>query len=88
MLGDVTSPGFSSRVARYASENAKTLTHQKQYSGPGQFPLVQLDHSASKLPVISSRKRQRSVCSPVTIRIAPPQSSDTRYSTWNKFTIL
>lgn len=78
IVGDVYSPGFSSRVAHYASEDSKTLTHQKQYSGPGQFPLVQLDHAASRLPILSSRRGQTSVRSPVTIKIAPPMSSDTR----------
>jgi hypothetical protein len=80
MFGNASSPGLSSRVARYADEDAKILTHQKQYSGPGQLPLVRLDHSASRLPVLSSRKSPRIVHSPVTIRIAPPQSSDTRYA--------
>ncbi|XP_069700414.1 uncharacterized protein [Periplaneta americana] len=74
LYGDVNSPGFSSRIARYANENTKTLTHQKQYSGPGQFPLVQLDRTASLLPVLSSRKSH----TPVTVRIAPPESSDSR----------
>jgi hypothetical protein len=78
IFGDVCSPGFSSRVAQYASENSKTLTHQKQYSGPGQFPLVQLDHASLKLPVLSSHRGQTNVRSPVTIKIAPPMSSDTR----------
>jgi hypothetical protein len=86
-LGDVSSPGLSSRVARYA-EDSKTLTHQKQYSGPGQFPLVQLDPSASRLPVLSYNKLRRSVHIPVTVRIAPPQSSDARYTTWDNFTLL
>lgn len=85
--GDVSSPGLSSRVARYA-EDSKTLTHQKQYSGPGQFPLVQLDHSASKLPILPYHKFRRSVHIPVTVRIAPPQSSDARYITWANFTVL
>ncbi|XP_021920770.1 nuclear pore complex protein Nup214 isoform X2 [Zootermopsis nevadensis] len=79
MFGNVSSPGLSSRVAHYASEDAKILTHQKQYSGPGQFPLVNLDHSASKLPVHFPRRDQRIVHSPVTVSIARPQSSDMRY---------
>jgi hypothetical protein len=78
IFGDACSPGFSTRVAHYASENSKILTHQKQYSGLGQFPLVQLDHAASRLPILSSRRGQTSVRSPVTIKIAPPISSDTR----------
>ena len=85
--GDVRSPGLSSRVARYA-EDSKMLTHQKQYSGPGQFPLVQLDHSASRLPILSYHKLRRSVHIPVTVRIAPPHSSDARYITWNNFIVL
>ncbi|PNF32565.1 hypothetical protein B7P43_G00344 [Cryptotermes secundus] len=79
MFGDVCSPGFSSRVAHYASEDSKTLTHQKQYSGPGQFPLVRLDHAASRMPILSSRRSQTSVQSRVTVKVAPPMSSDTRF---------
>lgn len=85
-FGDVSSPGLSSRVARYA-EDSKMLTHQKQYSGPGQFPIVQLGHSASRSP-ISYHKLRRSGHIPVTVRIAPPHSSDARYVTWNNFTVL
>ncbi|PSN41873.1 hypothetical protein C0J52_10238 [Blattella germanica] len=65
LYGDVNSPGFTSRVARYALDNLKSPTHQKQYSGPGQFPLVQLDRSGSKLPVVSTRRSQGIIHSPV-----------------------
>ena len=83
VYGDVNSPGFSSRVARYAIDNSKS-THQKQYLGPGQFPLVQLDRSASKLPVVSTRRSPAIIHSPVMIRVAPPESAETRYSIWYK----
>ncbi|KAJ9592599.1 hypothetical protein L9F63_015737 [Diploptera punctata] len=75
LYGDVNSPGFSSRVARYAPDNSKTLTHQKQYVGPGQFPLVQLNSSASRLP---TRRSVGAVHSPVRVRIAPPETLESR----------
>lgn len=73
VYSDVTSPGLSMRLAKYATEANSKLTHQSQY-GTGQFPKVNL--SASPLPLISAKNAK--IRSPVTVRIAPPEAS--RYS--------
>ncbi|XP_046743532.1 nuclear pore complex protein DDB_G0274915-like [Diprion similis] len=70
---DVTSPGLSTRLARYATEANSKLTHQSQYA-TGQFPKVNL--SVSPLPLINMKNAK--VRTPVTVRIAPPDTS--RYS--------
>ncbi|XP_046479364.1 uncharacterized protein [Neodiprion pinetum] len=70
---DVTSPGLSTRLAKYATEANNKLTHQSQYA-TGQFPKVNL--SVSPLPLINMKNVK--VRTPVTVRIAPPETS--RYS--------
>ncbi|XP_015108873.1 nuclear pore complex protein Nup214 [Diachasma alloeum] len=68
---DITSPGLTSRLTKYATE-ATTKLRQSPY-GTGQFPKVNL--SSSPTPLINSKTGKMRL--PVTVRIAPP---DTRYS--------
>lgn len=70
VYSDVTSPGLSSRLAKYATEANSKLTHQAQY-GTGQFPKVNI--GAGPLPLISTKNAK--IRSPVTVRIAPPDAS-------------
>lgn len=64
---DVSSPGITSRISKYAAEANCKLTHQSQY-GPGQFPKVNLN--AMPAPVISAKTIRARM--PVTVRVAPP----------------
>ncbi|XP_012251661.2 nuclear pore complex protein DDB_G0274915 isoform X2 [Athalia rosae] len=73
IYSDVTSPGLSSRLAKYATEANSKLTHQSQYL-TGQFPKVNLN--VSPLPLINMKNAK--VRTPVTVRIAPPETN--RYS--------
>ncbi|XP_011307036.1 nuclear pore complex protein DDB_G0274915 homolog [Fopius arisanus] len=68
---DVTSPGLTSRLTKYATEANTKLLHSPY--GMGQFPKVNLNSSPT--PLINSRTGKMRL--PVTVRIAPP---DTRYS--------
>ncbi|XP_046836958.1 mucin-5AC-like isoform X1 [Vespa crabro] len=70
---DVTSPGLTIRLTKYAAEANNKLTHQSQY-GTGQFPKVNLH--ASPIPLINAKSAK--IRGPVTVRIAPPET--TRYS--------
>nr|XP_050866759.1 mucin-5AC isoform X1 [Vespula vulgaris] len=70
---DVTSPGLTIRLTKYAAEANNKLTHQSQY-GTGQFPKVNLH--ASPIPLINAKSAK--IRGPVTVRVAPPET--TRYS--------
>ncbi|XP_058791500.1 nuclear pore complex protein DDB_G0274915-like isoform X2 [Phymastichus coffea] len=65
---DISSPGLTSRLTKYAAEASNKLTHQSQY-GAGQFPKVNLN--ASPIPVLSPKVARARI--PVTVRIAPPE---------------
>ncbi|XP_076231805.1 uncharacterized protein LOC143177619 isoform X3 [Calliopsis andreniformis] len=71
VYNDVTSPGLTTRLTKYAAEANSKLTHQSQYR-VGQFPKVNLH--ASPVPLIKSVKTR----TPVTVRVAPPDA--VRYS--------
>ncbi|KAK2583339.1 hypothetical protein KPH14_009338 [Odynerus spinipes] len=64
---DVTSPGLTTRLTKYAAEANNKLTHQSQY-GTGQFPKVNLN--VSPIPLINTKSPK--IRGPVTVRIAPP----------------
>ncbi|XP_075213467.1 uncharacterized protein LOC142319738 isoform X2 [Lycorma delicatula] len=72
LTADVSSMGFSSRVAQKG--NARDgVTHQTKYSGIGVFPLVQLN---SRSPKHSFSPRNSTAASKaVRVRIAPPDNS-------------
>ncbi|XP_063988104.1 nuclear pore complex protein DDB_G0274915-like isoform X2 [Diachasmimorpha longicaudata] len=65
---DVTSPGLTSRLTKYATE-ASTKLLQSPYA-TGQFPRVNLNSSPT--PLINSKTGKMRM--PVTVRIAPPDS--------------
>ncbi|XP_011497188.1 PREDICTED: putative GPI-anchored protein PB15E9.01c [Ceratosolen solmsi marchali] len=65
---DVSSPGFTTRLTKYAAEANNKLTHQPQY-GTGQFPKVNLH--ASPTPLLSPKIARARI--PVTVRVAPPE---------------
>jgi hypothetical protein len=66
---DVTSPGLTTRLTKYATEAKNKLNHQSQY-GTGQFPKVNLH--ASPIPMLSTKLTKSKV--PVTVRVAPPDT--------------
>ncbi|KAL0129145.1 hypothetical protein PUN28_004084 [Cardiocondyla obscurior] len=70
---DVSSPGLTTRLTKYATEANNKLTHQAQYS-TGQFPKVNLH--ANPLPMLNAKLRKMRI--PVTVRVAPPDV--TKYS--------
>ncbi|XP_015181160.1 PREDICTED: uncharacterized threonine-rich GPI-anchored glycoprotein PJ4664.02-like [Polistes dominula] len=67
---DITSPGLTLRLTKYAAEANNKLTHQSQYS-TGQFPKVNLH--ASPIPLINTKFAK--IRGPVTVRIAPPETT-------------
>ncbi|KAK0086167.1 hypothetical protein PV325_003672 [Microctonus aethiopoides] len=67
---DVTSPGLTSRLTKYAAEVNMKLIHQAQYS-PGQFPKVNLNTSPT--PIINARSSRARTS--VTVRVAPPDTA-------------
>ena len=67
MYTDVSSPGLTSRLTKYATEASRRLTHQPQYS-TGQFPKVNLN--ATPPPILSPKVVRSRM--PVTVRVAPP----------------
>ncbi|XP_031826864.2 uncharacterized protein LOC116424507 isoform X2 [Nomia melanderi] len=73
VYNDVTSPGLSSRLTKYAAEANNRLTRQSQYH-VGQFPKVNLQ--GSPVPVINPKCVKTRT--PVTVRVAPPDA--VRYS--------
>ncbi|XP_012280890.1 nuclear pore complex protein DDB_G0274915 [Orussus abietinus] len=76
VYADVNSPGFSTRLVKYATEASKKLTHQSQYAA-GQFPKINLH--ASPAPLLSAKAAKMRM--PVTVRIAPPdQNKYNKYS--------
>ncbi|XP_011865455.1 PREDICTED: mucin-19 isoform X2 [Vollenhovia emeryi] len=70
---DVSSPGLTTRLTKYATEAKNKLTHQSQY-GTGQFPKVNLH--ANPIPLLNSKLTKLRM--PVTVRVAPPDV--TKYS--------
>ncbi|KAK7864063.1 hypothetical protein R5R35_002718 [Gryllus longicercus] len=79
---DANSPGLASRIVQYREEGASTSdgvwTHQPQYNSPGQFPMVQLSHSSSSLPVLSPLSSQKASRRSVRVKIAPPDPLGSR----------
>ncbi|XP_014604098.1 PREDICTED: mucin-5AC-like isoform X2 [Polistes canadensis] len=78
---DITSPGLTLRLTKYAAEANNKLTHQSQYSA-GQFPKVNLH--ASPIPLINTKFAKTR--GPVTVRVAPPET--TKYSPQERQKIL
>ncbi|KAL6257642.1 hypothetical protein P5V15_011221 [Pogonomyrmex californicus] len=70
---DVSSPGLTTRLTKYATEAKNKLTHQSQY-GTGQFPKV--NFHASSIPMLNMKMTKMRM--PVTVRVAPPDV--TKYS--------
>ncbi|XP_050453334.1 mucin-5AC-like isoform X2 [Cataglyphis hispanica] len=70
---DVTSPGLTTRLTKYATEAKNKLTHQSQY-GAGQFPRVNV--YASPIPLLNAKSTKMRM--PVTVRVAAPDV--TKYS--------
>ncbi|XP_029677800.1 nuclear pore complex protein DDB_G0274915-like isoform X2 [Formica exsecta] len=70
---DVTSPGLTTRLTKYATEAKSKLTHQSQY-GAGQFPKVNL--YAGPVPLLNAKSTKMRM--PVTVRVAAPDV--TKYS--------
>ncbi|CAK9796883.1 hypothetical protein ANTPLA_LOCUS993 [Anthophora plagiata] len=81
VYNDVTSPGLTTRLRKYAAEANSKLTHQSQYR-VGQFPRVNLN--ASPVPLINAKTVKTRM--PVTIRVAPPNTI--RYSPPSKHKIF
>lgn len=81
MYNDVTSPGLTTRLTKYAAEANNKLTHQSQYR-IGQFPKVNLQ--ASPVPLINAKIVKTRT--PMTVRVAPPDAI--RYSPSRKQKIL
>ncbi|CAL7952529.1 unnamed protein product [Xylocopa violacea] len=81
VYNDVTSPGLTTRLTKYAAEANNKLTHQSQYR-VGQFPKVNLH--ASPVPVINAKSVKTRT--PVTVRVAPPRTI--RYSPPSRQNIL
>lgn len=67
VLTDVSSPGLTTRLTKYATEAKSKLTHQSQY-GTGQFPKVNIH--ANPIPLLNAKLRKMRM--PVTVRVAPP----------------
>ncbi|KYM81845.1 hypothetical protein ALC53_07637 [Atta colombica] len=78
---DVSSPGLTTRLTKYATEAKNKLTHQSQYA-TGQFPKVNLH--ASPIPLLNAKLTKMRM--PVTVRVAPPDV--TKYSPPEKQKIL
>ncbi|XP_072758217.1 uncharacterized protein [Anoplolepis gracilipes] len=70
---DVTSPGLTTRLTKYATEAKNKLIHQSQY-GAGQFPKVNL--YANPIPLLNTKSTKMRM--PVTVRVAAPDV--TKYS--------
>ena len=81
IYSDVTSPGLTTRLSKYASDINNKLLHQSQY-GMGHFPKVNLN--ASPTPLINTKTAKMRM--PVTVRIAQPDAI--RYSSQEKHKIL
>ncbi|XP_011157540.1 mucin-5AC isoform X2 [Solenopsis invicta] len=78
---DVSSPGLTTRLTKYATEAKTKLIHQSQY-GTGQFPKVNL--YANPIPMLNAKLTKMRM--PVTVRVAPPDI--TKYSPPEKQKIL
>lgn len=65
---DVSSPGLTTRLTKYATDAKSKLNYQSQY-GTGQFPKVNLQ--ANPIPLLNSKVRKMRMM-PVTVRVAPP----------------
>ncbi|XP_076640448.1 uncharacterized protein LOC143352091 [Colletes latitarsis] len=81
VYNDVTSPGLTTRLTKYAAEANNTLTHQARYR-VGQFPKVNLQ--ASSVPLINPKIVKTRT--PMIVRVAPPDA--VRYSPPGKQKIL
>lgn len=81
MYNDVTSPGLTARLTKYATEASNKLTHQSKYL-VGQFPKVNLH--ANSVPVINVKSMRTRT--PATVNVAP--SHAIRYSSPSKQNIL
>lgn len=81
VYNDVTSPGLTARLTKYATEASNKLTHQSKYR-VGQFPKVNLH--ANSVPVINVKSMRTRT--PVTVNVAP--SHAVRYSSPSKQNIL
>lgn len=66
---DVTSPGLTTRLSKYASEINNKLLQQPQY-GMGHFPKVNLNPTPT--PLINTKTAKMRM--PVTVRIAQPEA--------------
>ncbi|KAK1127676.1 hypothetical protein K0M31_003172 [Melipona bicolor] len=81
VYNDVTSPGLTARLTKYATEASNKLTHQSKYR-VGQFPKVNLH--ANAVPVINVKSMRTRT--PVTVNVAPSHAA--RYSSPSKQNIL
>ena len=81
VYNDVTSPGLTARLTKYATEASNKLAHQSKYR-VGQFPKVNLH--ASSVPLINAKSMKTRM--PSTVRVAP--SHTIRYSPPSKQNIL
>ncbi|XP_071875028.1 uncharacterized protein isoform X2 [Bombus fervidus] len=81
VYNDVTSPGLTARLTKYATEASNKLAHQSKYR-VGQFPKVNLHASSVPLINVKSMKTR----TPATVRVAP--SHTIRYSPPSKQSIL
>nr|XP_033202147.1 putative GPI-anchored protein pfl2 isoform X1 [Bombus vancouverensis nearcticus] len=81
VYNDVTSPGLTARLTKYATEASNKLAHQSKYR-VGQFPKVNLHASSVPLINVKSMKTR----TPTTVRVAP--SHTIRYSPPSKQNIL
>ncbi|XP_060822555.1 nuclear pore complex protein DDB_G0274915-like isoform X2 [Bombus pascuorum] len=81
VYNDVTSPGLTARLTKYATEASNKLAHQSKYR-VGQFPKVNLHASSVPLINVKSMKTRTQA----TVRVAP--SHTIRYSPPSKQNIL
>ncbi|XP_053971622.1 nuclear pore complex protein DDB_G0274915-like isoform X1 [Hylaeus volcanicus] len=81
VYNDVTSPGLTTRLTKYAAEANNKLTHQSRY-GVGQFPKVNLQ--ASSIPLINAKVVKTKT--PMIVRVVPLDA--VRYSPPGKQKLL
>lgn len=78
---DVSSPGLTTRLTKYATDAKSKLNYQSQYS-IGQFPKVNLQ--ANSIPLLNPKMGKMRM--PVTVRVAPPDVA--KYSSPERQKIL
>ncbi|XP_020288766.1 uncharacterized protein LOC109857140 isoform X2 [Pseudomyrmex gracilis] len=78
---DVSSPGLTTRLTKYATDAKSKLNYQSQY-GTGQFPKVNLQ--ANPIPLLNPKMGK--IRMPVTVRVAPPDLA--KYSSPERQKIL